>query len=148
MAKMHIHVSVDNLQKSIQFYTALFNCDPSKQKADYAKWELSNPNINLAISERGSKPGIDHLGLQAENEEEMTQIRDRIKSADLDTFNEGETTCCYAYSDKTWLQDPNGLPWETYYTMDDVAFFNESPSEETGVCCAPNMEKEEEKSCC
>ena len=78
----------------------------------------------------------------------MTQIRDRIKSADLDTFNEGETTCCYAYSDKTWLQDPNGLPWETYYTMDDVAFFNESPSEETGVCCAPNMEKEEEKSCC
>ncbi|MAR81712.1 MAG: glyoxalase/bleomycin resistance/dioxygenase family protein [Gammaproteobacteria bacterium] len=139
MAKMHIHVSVDNLEKSIKFYNSLFGSKPSKQKKDYAKWELEDPKINLAISERGTKPGVDHLGLQAETEEEMAIIRKRIKSSNLETFNEGETTCCYAVSDKSWLQDPSGLPWETYHTMEDASFFNESPNEETGVCCAPEI---------
>ena len=139
MAKMHIHVSVDNLEKSIKFYNSLFGSKPSKQKKDYAKWELEAPKINLAISERGTKPGVDHLGLQAETEEEMAIIRKRIKSSNLETFNEGETTCCYAVSDKSWLQDPSGLPWETYHTMEDASFFNESPNEETGGCCAPEI---------
>ncbi len=146
MTRLHIHVSVDDLEKSIQFYSTLFGAEPTKQKADYAKWLLDDPAVNFAISARGAKAGMDHLGIQAENEAEMTALRERIQKADLETFSEGETTCCYAKSDKTWVQDPNGIAWETYHTMAEVEFFNDAPVAEGG-CCIPKV-SEQKSSCC
>jgi len=145
MTRLHIHVSVDDLEQSTKFYSALFGAEPTKRKPDYAKWMLDDPRINFAISARGTKPGLDHLGIQAEDESEMAALRERIKQADLSTFNEGETTCCYAKSDKTWVQDPGGIAWEAYHSMEDVEFFNDAPAAE-GACCVPKA-KPEASSC-
>lgn len=145
MTRLHIHVSVDNLEQSTKFYSALFGVEPTKQKPDYAKWMLDDPRINFAISARGAKAGLDHLGIQAEDESEMANLRERIKQADLSTFDEGETTCCYAKSDKTWVQDPSGIAWETYHTMGEAEFFNDAPATE-GACCVPKA-KPEASSC-
>ncbi|MFW0777885.1 MAG: ArsI/CadI family heavy metal resistance metalloenzyme [Rickettsiales bacterium] len=146
MTRLHIHVSVDDIEQSTKFYSALFGAKPSKQKSDYAKWMLEDPRINFAISARGAKAGLDHLGIQAENEAEMTALRERIKQADLSTFDDGETTCCYAKSDKTWVQDPSGIAWETYHTMGEAEFFNDAPAAE-GACCVPKT-GETKSSCC
>jgi len=146
MTRLHIHVSVDDLEQSTTFYSALFGAEPTKQKPDYAKWMLDDPRINFAISARGAKAGLDHLGIQAEDESEMSALRERIKQADLSTFDEGETTCCYAKSDKTWVQDPNGLAWETYHTMGEVEFFNDAPAADKAASCTPKAETK--SGCC
>ncbi|ADE16398.1 Glyoxalase/bleomycin resistance protein/dioxygenase [Nitrosococcus halophilus Nc 4] len=138
MKRLHIHVSVDDLSQSIRFYSALFGCEPAKQKRDYAKWMLDDPKVNFAISARGAKAGIDHLGIQVEEGGELEEVRERLKKADLHTFAEGETTCCYAKSDKTWVKDPSGIAWEAYQTMAEAAFFNEAGLNAT-ACCAPEM---------
>ena len=114
MARMHIHISVDDLEKSTDFYSKLFGKKPTKQKEDYAKWMLNDPRVNFAISARGAKTGLDHLGMQAEEEDEMDGLRERLERADISTFNDGETTCCYAKSDKTWVQDPAGIASVSY----------------------------------
>lgn len=126
MARMHIHISVDDLEKSTDFYSKLFGKKPTKQKEDYAKWMLNDPRVNFAISARGAKTGLDHLGMQAEEEDEMDGLRERLERADISTFNDGETTCCYAKSDKTWVQDPAGIAWEVYRNMKDVEYFNDT----------------------
>jgi len=154
MTRLHIHVSVDNLEQSIGFYSTLFGVEPSKQKPDYAKWMLDDPRVNFAISARGAKAGLDHLGLQAEEKSELAALRERIKHADMQTFSEGEATCCYAKSDKTWVQDPSGLAWETYHTMGEAEFFNDAPAADTddGACCAPQApaqpQAETKSGCC
>lgn len=145
MTRLHIHVSVDNLEQSTKFYSVLFGAEPTKQKSDYAKWMLDDPRINFAISARGAKPGLEHLGIQADDESEMAALRERIKQADLSTFDEGETTCCYAKSDKTWVQDPSGITWETYHTMGEAEFLKDASAAE-GACCVPKA-KPEASSC-
>src|SRR6185436_7212807 len=104
MKRLHIHIAVENLEKSIGFYSALFGASPVKQKADYAKWMLDDPRVNFAISARGAKPGLDHLGIQVDGPDELAGLRENMKRADLSLFDEGEKTCCYAKSDKSWLQ--------------------------------------------
>jgi len=130
MKRMHIHVSIEDLSKSIDFYSKLFGCGPTKRKDDYAKWMLDDPRINFAISNIGSKPGIDHLGIQVDKTSELKDMRDQLEKADLQTYAEGETTCCYAKSDKTWVEDPSGIAWETYLSMEDAEVFNNSPAKE------------------
>lgn len=137
MKRLHIHISVENLERSIGFYSALFGATPVKQQADYAKWMLDDPRVNFAISARGAKPGLDHLGIQADTPEELADLRENMKRADLSLFDEGETTCCYAKSDKSWLQDPSGIAWEAYHTMADVEFFHEAVPDAGSACCAP-----------
>lgn len=122
MKRLHLHLSVENLEKSVSFYSALFGAPPVKQKSDYAKWMLEDPRVNFAISSRSSKQGLDHLGIQVDSAEELSQLREQISQADLQTFDEGQTQCCYAKSDKSWVQDPNGIAWEAYHTMSDAAF--------------------------
>lgn len=146
MTRLHIHVSVDDLEQSTKFYSALFGVEPSKQKPDYAKWMLEDPRINFAISARGAKAGLDHLGIQAEDASEMVTLRERIKQADMKTFDEGEANCCYAKSDKTWVQDPSGIAWETYHTMGEVEFYNGAPASEA-TCCIPK-DSGAESNCC
>ena len=137
MKRFHIHVGVENLNESIRFYSALFGAEPVKRKTDYAKWLLEDPRVNFAISTRVNKNGMDHLGIQVEEEHELTDLRDRLKAANMAVVEEGETVCCYARSDKSWIQDPTGIPWEAYRTMEDVQVFSGRPAKTESTCCTP-----------
>ena len=136
MKRIHIHVGVDKLDESIRFYSAIFGAQPVKTKVDYAKWLLEDPRINFAISTRASKKGVDHLGIQVDEDAELAEIRDRVKAAELAVFNEGETVCCYARSEKSWVQDPAGIAWEAYRTMEDAQIFSSKAAGSASTCCA------------
>ena len=137
MKRLHIHIGVDNIEQAIPFYSALFGAQPVKTKADYAKWLLDDPRVNFAVSTRASKKGVDHLGIQVDDNGELEELRGRMKSAALPVFDEGETVCCYAKSDKTWVQDPAGVAWETYRTMEDAQIFAEKSASQESACCTP-----------
>ncbi len=137
MKRLHVHIGVENIEQAIPFYSALFGAQPVKIKADYAKWLLDDPRVNFAISTRPSKEGIDHLGIQVDDNRELDELRERIKSAALPAFDEGETVCCYAKSDKTWVHDPGGVPWETYRTMGDAEIYGKNPVMGESACCTP-----------
>ncbi len=148
MKRFHIHVGVKDLESSVQFYSTLFGQKPIKLKPDYAKWLLDDPRLNFAISTRTGEVGVDHLGIQVEEASELTEITDRLKRADLELQDEGETTCCYAKSNKAWVTDPAGVAWETYQNMADADVFNEKDaSSDDNACCAPDDESSE-SSCC
>jgi catechol 2,3-dioxygenase-like lactoylglutathione lyase family enzyme len=120
MKRFHVHVSVEDLDKSIRFYSTVFGQGPAVQKPDYAKWMLEDPRINFAISERGARAGVDHLGIQVDTDEELQELRNRAAAADLAALDQTNATCCYAKSDKYWLLDPQGVAWETYRTLDSA----------------------------
>jgi len=144
MKRLHIHVGVEDLAQSIRFYSALFGAEPVKTKPDYAKWMLESPHVNFAISTRTGDTGVNHLGIQVDDESELTALRERLKKADMSVVNEGETVCCYARSDKSWVHDPAGIPWEAYRTMEDAEIFKAEKTEATGSC-APEAKT---GSCC
>lgn len=150
MKRMHINVGVENLDQSIKFYSALFGEQPVKVKSDYAKWMVEDPRINFAITTRSGKTGVDHLGLQVEEDSELEELRERLKQADLSVFDEGETVCCYARSDKTWVQDPSGIAWEAYKTMEDVQLFSgaEKAVIASGATATTAATAAEETACC
>ncbi|MEJ8567847.1 ArsI/CadI family heavy metal resistance metalloenzyme [Elongatibacter sediminis] len=157
MKRMHIHVGVERLDEALKFYNALFGQPPVKTRDDYAKWMLDDPRVNFAISTR-PQTGLDHLGIQVENDAELGELRDRLRQADLSLFDEGETVCCYARSDKSWVTDPGGIAWEAYKTMEDVQFFAGDENEAlrpveadkgasaSTACCPPRVSPEAE--CC
>lgn len=117
MKRFHVHAAVDDLKKAIAFYSSLFGAVPTVMKPDYAKWMLDDPRLNFAISTRdGVPPGLRHLGLQAETDAELAEIADRLKAAGETTLDETNTPCCYAISDKAWIEDPAGLMWENFRT--------------------------------
>ncbi len=124
MKRFHVHVSVADLDRSVAFYSGLFGAPPAVRKPDYAKWMVDDPRLNFAISQRGGVPGVNHLGLQAESEGELAAIRTAFAAADAGAVtDEPGATCCYARSDKHWLRDPQGIPWEGYHTLGQVAVF-------------------------
>lgn len=147
MKRFHIHVGVKDITESVQFYSTLFGLKPSKLKEDYAKWMLEDPRVNFAISTRVNTQGVDHLGIQVEESRELEEITKRLKNADLKIFDEGETTCCYAESNKAWVQDPSGLAWETYQNMADAEIFSAKPEKSESACCAP-LTSASKTSCC
>jgi lactoylglutathione lyase len=138
MKRFHVHAHVENLDASIAFYSKMFAAEPTRVESDYAKWMLEDPRINFAISTRGSKPGIDHLGFQTDSEEELAELKARAESADMTLLDEGQTTCCYARSDKHWITDPQGIAWEHFHTLGDIPVFSESASRTAvaSACCA------------
>ena len=113
MKRFHVHVAVDDLKRSIGFYSALFAAEPSVIKTDYAKWMIDDPRVNFAISTRGRQPGLDHLGIQADSGDELKEIYARLHEAGGNIVEQGETSCCYAKSEKSWIDDPAGISWET-----------------------------------
>lgn len=136
MKRFHVHVSVSDLDASIGFYSTLFGTAPSVRKPDYAKWMLDDPRVNFAISQRGSAPGVDHLGLQADDDAELQAIGDRLLAADKVALAERGTTCCYAHSDKYWAEDPQGVRWETFHTHGEATTYSTPEHEQTSaVCC-------------
>ena len=123
MKRFHVHVAVTNLQESIRFYSALFDSEPAMLKPDYAKWMLDDPRLNFAISQHGTSAGINHLGLQAETDEELEGIHANLRRADGAVVAEKGARCCYAISDKYWVTDPQGIAWESFRSLGDVPLY-------------------------
>lgn len=137
MRRLHVHVAVDDLQKSIRFYNALFAAEPTVVKDDYAKWMLDDPRVNFAISRRSTEAGIRHLGIQAENRSELEDLYSRLQRAEGAVLEEGATSCCYAKSEKSWIADPQGVEWEAFLTTGESAVFGSSGPRQSGAqpCC-------------
>jgi catechol 2,3-dioxygenase-like lactoylglutathione lyase family enzyme len=163
MKRLHVHVSVDDLDQSIQFYSALFAARPSVEKPAYAKWMLEDLRVNFAISKRGVPAGLDHFGIQVESQEELHEVYDRLTQADRPVLEQGATTCGYAQSEKSWVTDPQGLSWETFLTTGDSTVYGDSaalgpirttaaacctPETVQGACCAPKPELPAGTACC
>lgn len=141
--RFHVHTHVEDLQASIAFYSKMFGAQPVRTESDYAKWHLENPRLNFAVSTRGSKTGIDHLGFQADTPEELAELKARAEAADQAFVDEGATTCCYAKSDKHWVTDPQGIAWEHFQTLGNIPVFSESqnatasPTAPAAAACCP-----------
>src|SRR5919204_4282575 len=129
MKRMHVHVGVENLEQSIGFYSALFAAQPAVVKSDYAKWMLDDPRVNFAISTRGKQPGLDHLGIQVESQSELHQVYARLRTAGGAVIEQGHTACCYATSEKSWIDDPSGIAWETFHTTGESTDYGDGSGE-------------------
>lgn len=157
MKRFHVHVGVADLESSIVFYSGLFGAEPTVTKADYAKWMLDDPRINFAISQKcGADKGVEHLGMQVEDEAELAEVYGRLKAANGPVMEEGATTCCYAKSEKSWIADPDGVVWEAFLTTGDSTVYGESPdfaglasdNAAANACCAPKVAAPAPSSCC
>jgi len=144
MKRMHVHVAVHDLERSIGFYSALFAAQPAVVKPDYAKWMLDDPRVNFAISTRGRQAGLDHLGIQVESQDELSDVYARLREAGGAVLEQGQTTCCYAESEKSWIEDPSGISWETFFTTGESIDYGIGIEKEARVahaqaqaCCAP-----------
>jgi hypothetical protein len=161
MKRFHVHIRVEDLSASVAFYERLFSAPPTRLETDYAKWMLDDPRVNFAISTRGGKPGLDHLGFQTDTSEELVQLKVQANNADMRMIDEGETSCCYTQSDKHWITDPQGIAWEHFHTLGNIPVFNENqavnasgsaccasptakPASATSACCGPASSS----SCC
>jgi catechol 2,3-dioxygenase-like lactoylglutathione lyase family enzyme len=132
MKRFHIHLSVDNLEQNIQFYSTLFGCAPTVKHHDYAKWMLDDPRVNFAISNRSAKLGLDHLGIQAENEQELQTIKTQLEATERPIEAQEQAACCYARSDKYWITDPQGIAWESFHSLAEIPTFNDSKAKSDG----------------
>jgi len=155
MKRMHVHVAVDNLDRSIGFYSALFATEPAVVKPDYAKWMLDDPRVNFAISTRGKQPGLDHLGIQVDSKGELGDVYARLRGAGGTVLEQGETTCCYATSEKSWIEDPSGISWETFFTTGESTDYGVGIEKDARVahakaCCGPQAAPAAEQAavCC
>ena len=139
MKRFHVHAHVQDLKTSVAFYSKLFAAEPTRLESDYAKWMIEDPRINFAISTRGGKPGVDHLGFQTDTDEELAELKGRAQAADRALLDEGETTCCYARSEKHWVTDPQGIAWEHFHTLDSIPTFSQPAvakgSDAATACC-------------
>jgi hypothetical protein len=156
MKRFHVHAHVEDLQASVAFYSRLFAAEPARLETDYAKWMLDDPRINFAISTRGGKTGVDHLGFQTDSESELAELKARARSADMTLLDEGAVSCCYARSSKHWVVDPQGIAWEQFHTLANIPVFSETAKGDgASACCATTGESEQgsktaarQTSCC
>jgi catechol 2,3-dioxygenase-like lactoylglutathione lyase family enzyme len=116
MKRLHVSVAVEDLDRSVRFYSTLFAAEPTVLKTDYAKWMLDDPRVNFSITARGRHPGFDHLGIQVEDREELDEVYARLRAAERPVVEQGAVTCCYANSEKAWVSDPQGIAWEAFLT--------------------------------
>src|ERR1700716_1410062 len=155
MKRLHIHMAVESLPQSIGFYSALFAAQPTVIKTDYAKWLFDDPQVNFAISTRGRQPGLDHLGIQVETSDELQEVYARLHQAGGDIIEQGATVCCYAKSEKSWIDDPAGIAWETFLTSGESTDYGDGTGERLArvahskdqACCVP-AEPEATSACC
>lgn len=116
MKRLHVHVTVQNVDEAIVFYSGLFGQEPSIRQNDYAKWMVEDPRVNFAISTREANTGFDHLGIQVDTEAELEEIETRLRQADADVQEQRGAACCYAVGEKSWTYDSEGIAWETFLT--------------------------------
>jgi len=151
MKRMHVNLSVSDLDASIAFYNSLFACEPSVVKTDYAKWMLEDPRVNFAITTRGEQKGVDHLGIQVEDDAELDEVYARLQGAGAPMIEEGATTCCYAESEKSWIFDPEGIAWETFLTRGESPVYGNDlvkHGKPSSACCTPRAPAKPGSSCC
>ena len=146
MKRFHVHVGVENLEQSIRFYSGLFGADPAVRKVDYAKWMIEDPRVNFAISQRGNRVGVNHLGLQADSADELADIRAHFAAATTGVVDEPNASCCYARSDKHWVTDPQGIAWEGYQSLGEIRYFVGDDVEGSAAACGTNASVE--SACC
>lgn len=151
MKRLHVHVAVGELDEAIPFYSALFGARPTVVKDDYAKWLLDDPRVNFAVSSRGEASGVDHLGIQVEDADELGEAYARMAAAKGPVLEVGETVCCYARSEKSWIADPAGVFWEVFHTHGEAAGYGQADTEAdwmarvtaspgAGECCGGDPE--------
>jgi catechol 2,3-dioxygenase-like lactoylglutathione lyase family enzyme len=152
MKRFHVHVSVKDLPESVRFYSRLFGVSPTVEKPDYAKWMLEDPRINFAISRRGRATGINHLGFQVDSDDELKALRRQAADAEIPALDQRDAACCYAKSDKYWIEDPQGVAWETFHTLGGIPVFGEETeaASDSRACCIPLAKRsgENEEACC
>jgi catechol 2,3-dioxygenase-like lactoylglutathione lyase family enzyme len=144
MKRFHVHMAVEDIERNVRFYSTVFGAAPTVSKPDYAKWMIEDPRVNFAISKQGAKSGLDHVGIQTEDEVELEDVHARLARADQNLVRQEQTSCCYAKSNKYWVQDPQGVAWEAFHTLGEVPVFGDgslaAQSEKLGIkaaCCAP-----------
>lgn len=141
MKRLHLHVSVSDLDAAISFYSTLFDATPQVVKSDYAKWIVDDPRVNFAVSSRARAVGIDHVGIEVDSSAELTKLAARLQAAGARTFDQQATTCCYAQSDKSWVADPAGVRWESFYTHGESTAYGEDEAraalQTKSACCGP-----------
>lgn len=138
MKRLHVHISVDDLEKSVGFYSTLFGVAPGVLKDDYAKWALDDPRVNFAISRRARAAGLDHLGIQVDGPEELQEVAGRLAASGASLLEQKDAACCYARSDKAWVNDPQGIAWETFHSHGEITVYGEDGREKAAAsaCCA------------
>ncbi|MDD2740577.1 MAG: ArsI/CadI family heavy metal resistance metalloenzyme [Methylomonas lenta] len=149
MKRMHIHLAVENLDQNIAFYSTIFGCPPTVKHEDYAKWMLDDPRVNFAISNRSKQLGLDHFGIQAENEQELQSLKQRLDATQAPIEAQEGAACCYARSDKYWITDPQGIAWESFHSLTEIPTFNDQKAASDGenpFACRPSEDKQ--SSCC
>jgi catechol 2,3-dioxygenase-like lactoylglutathione lyase family enzyme len=133
--KAHVSINVRNVERSIEFYRKMLGIEPSKVRTGYAKFDVQNPPLNLALNEVPSLAAagaLSHLGLQVRSTDDVLAIRTRWAEAGLVTRDEMKTDCCYATQDKTWVHDPDGNEWEAFVVLQD----NLPEVEGATACCS------------
>ena len=151
MKRLHVNISVSDLASSVGFYRSLFDAEPTVLKDDYAKWMLDDPRVNFAITTRGERKGVDHLGIQVEDDAELDEVYARLQNAGAPVIEEGATTCCYAESEKSWIFDPEGIAWETFLTRGESPVYGSDlvkHGKPLSSCCTPQAPDKSESSCC
>lgn len=135
MKRLHVHISVDDLDRSVGFYSTLFGAAPGVLKDDYAKWALDDPRVNFAISKRARVAGLDHLGIQVEDEAELQEVAGRLAASGAQVVEQTDAACCYARSDKAWVNDPQGIAWETFHSHGEITVYGEDSRDDATACC-------------
>jgi len=152
MKRFHVHVSVNDLDANVRFYSTVFGAPPTVLKPDYAKWMLDDPRVNFAISRTGRKPGVDHLGVQVDSDDELASLREQLTEAEITALDQPNAQCCYARSDKYWITDPHGLAWETFHTLESIPLYSGGEDVAGSACCnarsTRNSESAHSQVCC
>jgi len=154
MKRLHVSVAVSDLDQSVRFYATLFGAEPTVLKSDYAKWMLEDPRVNFSISSRCQHKGVDHLGIQVEDDAELAAVAARLARAGESVHEQKATTCCYARSNKAWVHDPEGVAWETFHTFGASTVYGEDRADDTAThdeksaCCTPTPDHGKSSSCC
>lgn len=150
MKRLHIHIAVDQLSESVRFYSTLFDAQPTVSKPDYAKWMLDDPRVNFAISQRGAAVGLNHLGMQVESAQELSELHQRLEKLQLGVTEQSQAACCYAKSDKYWVQDPQGIAWESFHTLESIPVFGADEGGQANAegCCIPLAKTDSASACC
>ena len=153
MKRLHVHLAVENLEQNIDFYSTMFGCQPTVQHEDYAKWMLDDPRVNFAISNRSKKLGLDHLGIQADDESELQAIKQQLDATQAPIEAQEGAACCYTRSDKYWVTDPQGIAWESFHSLNEIPTFNDASAVSDGenpYACRPADENNDKgsSSCC
>ena len=151
MKRLHVSVAVSDIDQSVRFYSTLFDADPTVLKPDYAKWMLDDPRVNFSISTRGVKKGVDHLGIQVEDDAELALVAGRLAQAGQTIVEQKATTCCYAESNKAWVHDPENVAWETFHTFGSSTVYGEDfdvSAPAASACCTPTAETAKPAACC